>query len=86
MYKVIRAFRDSTDKNRFYRVGDVYPVEGAKTTKSRVKVLLIGENKNNKVYIEEVSEETETEVENGSGEVEQETEETEESEETETEE
>ena len=83
MYKVIRAFCDSTDKNRLYNVGDVYPVEGAKPTKARVKSLLTGENKNNNVYIEEVSEETEIEVENGNGEVEQETEE---SEETETEE
>lgn len=80
MYKVIRAFSDSTDKNRLYKVGDVYPVDGAKTTKARVKALLTGENKNNKVYIEEVSEETETEVENGNGEVEKETEESEETE------
>lgn len=83
MYKVIRAFCDSTDKKRLYNVGDVYPVEGAKPTKARVKSLLTGENKNNNVYIEEVSEETETEFENGNGEVERETEE---SEETETEE
>ena len=80
MYKVIRAFCDSTDKNRLYNVGDVYPVEGAKPTKTRVKALLTGENKNNNVYIEEVSEETETEVENGNDEVEQETEESEETE------
>lgn len=78
MYKVIRAFCDSTDKNRLYDVGDVYPVDGAKPTKARVKALLTGENKNNNVYIEEVSEETE--VENGNGEVEQETEESEETE------
>lgn len=78
MYKVIRAFCDSTDKNRLYNVGDVYPVDGAKPTKARVKALLTGENKNNNVYIEEVSEETEAE--NGNGEVEQETEESEETE------
>lgn len=80
MYKVIRAFCDSADKNRLYNVGDVYPVEGAKPTKARVKALLTGENKNNNVYIEEVSEETETEAENGNGEVGQETEESEETE------
>ena len=78
MYKVIRAFCDSTDKNRLYNVGDASPVDGAKPTKARVKALLMGENKNNNIYIEEVSEETETEVENGNGKVEQETEESEE--------
>lgn len=56
MYKVVRAFFDSTDNNRLYGVGDVYPAEGAKATKKRIDELVNGTNRNGKIYIEEVDE------------------------------
>jgi hypothetical protein len=54
MYRVIRAFCDATDNNRFYGVGTAYPAEGVKPTKARIKALSTGENKHKAVYIEEV--------------------------------
>ena len=67
MYKVVRAFFDSTDKNRLYKVGDVYPAEGVKANKKRTDELAKGTNPNGKVYIEEVKAEVdaENEAENG---------------------
>lgn len=56
MYKVIRAFRDLKNDECLYEVGDIYPVEGYKPTKTRIKELLKGTNKNGKIYIEEVIE------------------------------
>lgn len=56
MYKVIRAFRDLKNDEYLYEVGDTYPVEGYKPTKTRIKELLKGTNKNGKIYIEEVIE------------------------------
>ena len=56
MYKVIRAFRDLKNDEYVYEVGDIYPVEGYKPTKTRIKELLKGTNKNGKIYIEEVIE------------------------------
>ena len=55
MFKVIRAFCDSQDNNRLYNVGDTFPVEGAKVSKTRAKSLLDGSNKNGKVYLEEIA-------------------------------
>ena len=56
-YQVIRAFRDQSDENRLYKVGDEYPVKGEKPTKTRIKELLNGTNKNGKVYLKEVPDE-----------------------------
>ncbi len=50
MYVVIRAFRDTTDNDRLYCVGDVYPARG-KASKKRIEELLNGTNRNGKVYI-----------------------------------
>ena len=50
MYDVIRAFRDTTDNDRLYCVGDVYPARG-KASKKRIEELLNGTNRNGKVYI-----------------------------------
>ena len=50
MYVVIRAFRDTTDNDRLYCVGDVYPARG-KASKKRIEELLSGTNRNGKVYI-----------------------------------
>ncbi len=55
MYKVVRAFYDSTDKNNLYKVGDIYPADGVKTTKKRIDELANGTNRNGNVYIEEVN-------------------------------
>ena len=57
MYIVIRAFKDSMDNNRFYRVGDVYPAGGGKVNKKRVEELMLGTNRNGKIYIQEEPEE-----------------------------
>lgn len=56
MYTVVRPFFDAQDKEHFYRVGDEYPRAGKKATKARVNALMTGQNKNGKVYIEEVAE------------------------------
>ena len=55
MYKVIEAFIDLKDGNHAYAVGDEYPREGLYVREARVLELL-GENKRNTAYIEEVSE------------------------------
>lgn len=54
MYRVIRAFRDATDNNRYYGVGAAYPADGVKPTKARIEALSTGKNKHNAVYIEAV--------------------------------
>ena len=53
MYIVIRAFKDSMDNDRFYREGDVYPAGGGKVNKKRVEELMMGTNRNGKMYIRE---------------------------------
>lgn len=58
MYKVVRAFFDSQNDNHLYKVGDTYPVKGAKASEKRIKELTKGTNVNRKVYIVEVKEET----------------------------
>lgn len=55
-YIVTRAFKDSMDNDRFYRVGDTYPAGGGKVSKKRVEELLMGTNRNGKVYIREEAE------------------------------
>ena len=55
-YIVTRSFKDSTDNDRLYCVGDVYPVGGGKVSKKRVEELLNGTNRNGKVYIREENE------------------------------
>lgn len=55
MFKVIRAFCDSQDRNRLYHAGDTFPAEGVKVSKVRIKSLLDGSNKNGKVYLEEIA-------------------------------
>lgn len=57
MYIVIRAFKDSMDNDRFYRVGDVYPAGGGKVNKKRAEELALGTNRNGKIYIQEEPEE-----------------------------
>lgn len=56
MYRVISPFRDLKNNEYLYDVGDIYPVEGYKPTKARIKELAEGENPLNRVFIEEVEE------------------------------
>ena len=67
MYRVVRVFFDSTDKNRLYKVGDVYPADGVKASKKRVDELVSGTNRNGKRYIEEVNEGDDTQTPPGGG-------------------
>lgn len=53
-YIVTRSFRDLSDNDRLYKVGDAYPAKGEKPTKARIRELLNGTNKNGKVYLKEV--------------------------------
>lgn len=56
-YIVTKSFRDLTDNDRLYKVGDKYPAKGEKPTKARIRELLNGTNKNGKVYLKEVPDE-----------------------------
>ena len=60
MYKVVRSFFDSTDNNRLYEVGDIYPTDGVKAIKKRIDELVNGTNRNGKVYIEVVDTDDDT--------------------------
>ena len=64
MFIVIRAFFDSTDDNRLYKVGDAYPAEGVKPSKKRIEELAKGTNCNGKIYIDEVTDNTEADGKN----------------------
>ena len=56
MYKVIRNFFDKTDNNHLYKKDDIYPREGAKVVKTRVKALMTGDNDTGKIYLAEIPE------------------------------
>lgn len=60
MYRVISPFRDLKNNEHHYDVGDIYPVEGYKPTKARIKELAEGKNPLNRVFIEEIKEAPET--------------------------
>ncbi|HCG4535560.1 TPA: hypothetical protein NJY08_004405 [Salmonella enterica subsp. enterica serovar Typhi str. AG3] len=55
-YKVIRRFKETKHDGHIYEVGDSYPKEGSKATKTRLEELSTTKNKYKKVYIEEVEE------------------------------
>ncbi len=56
MYRVISPFRDLKNDEHLYQDGDMYPVEGYKPTKARIKELAEGKNPLNRVFIEKVEE------------------------------
>lgn len=59
MYRVISPFRDLKNDEHLYQEGDVYPVEGYKPTKARIKELAEGKNPLNRVFIvKDTTEET----------------------------
>ena len=60
MYRVISPFRDLKNNEHLYDVRDIYPVEGYKPTKARIKELAEGKNPLNRVFIEEIKEAPET--------------------------
>lgn len=55
MYKVIKSFKD-LKTGHSYKVGDLYPAEGTKATKSRFKELSTTNNKLKTVFIVESGE------------------------------
>jgi hypothetical protein len=55
-YQVVRDFLDKTDNNYLYKVGDIYPREGVKVTKTRTKELLTTNNVTGDIYIKEIPE------------------------------
>lgn len=59
MYRVISPFRDLKNDEHLYQEGDMYPVEGYKPTKARIKELAKGKNPLNRVFIvKDTTEET----------------------------
>lgn len=62
MYKVIRNFMDVQDNDRIYLAGDIYPAEGAKPTKARIRDLLTGRVATGRPHIVPVDEEPPQEV------------------------
>lgn len=54
MYKVIRRFHDTKNIDHVYDVGDTYPVDGYKATRTRINELLKGNNAYGQIYLEEV--------------------------------
>ncbi|MCV9886244.1 hypothetical protein [Metabacillus halosaccharovorans] len=59
-YKVINKFIDKNNDDTLYEVGDDFPKEGHKATKKRIEELSSKHPKYNRVFIEEVKENTET--------------------------
>lgn len=58
-FEVIRAFKDLQDKNKEYAVGDAYPnPANKKVSDKRLKELSSTDNRQNRVYIQEVAEST----------------------------
>ncbi|WP_186328448.1 hypothetical protein [Paenibacillus sp. 32O-W] len=57
MFRVVRRFKELKHDGHIYQVGDTYPKEGSKATKTRLEELTTGKNKYKQVYIEEVVEE-----------------------------
>ncbi|MEK4148922.1 termination factor Rho [Robertmurraya sp. FSL W8-0741] len=56
-YKVVNRFKD-IKHGHIYEVGEVYPAEGEKATKTRLEQLATTKNKYKKVFIEKVEEES----------------------------
>ncbi|WP_143767897.1 termination factor Rho [Paenibacillus glucanolyticus] len=54
MYKVVLEFEEKNHNGHTYKVGDVYPKDGAEATKARLKELSSTKNKYKKVFIEAV--------------------------------
>jgi hypothetical protein len=55
-HKVVRRFKELKHDGHIYEVGDAYPKEGSKATKSRLEELSTTKNKYAQVFIEDVEE------------------------------
>jgi len=53
IYKVVNDFKDITDKNTRYSVGDEYPKGSHKPSKKRIEELSKTHKKYNRIFIEE---------------------------------
>ncbi len=53
---MVSRFEDTNHEGHIYEVGDTYPVEGKKASKSRLQELSTTKNKYQQVFIEEVKE------------------------------
>ena len=51
MFKVIDRFEDLKDNSHPYEIGDIFPREGVKVSKARLKELSTSENKRGKPVI-----------------------------------
>lgn len=51
---IYKSFRDLQDNGFVYKKGDIYPREGLKPTKARIKELVTTKNKIGKVLIEKI--------------------------------
>lgn len=56
---VYKAWKDMEDENHLYKKGDIYPREGLKPTKKRIKELSSKNNKIGEILIEAVKVEKE---------------------------
>lgn len=56
-YKVIKKFKDTKHDGRIYDVGDTYPADGFKATKTRTDELVSKKNKYKTPFLEEVKKE-----------------------------
>lgn len=64
MYQVIRDFTDLHDNDYAYHAGDIFPREGIRVSKNRLRELAGSENRQGIPLIESVEEESE-DVEDG---------------------
>ena len=62
-YKIIYTFKDLEDNGHVYIANkDIYPREGLKPTKKRIKELTSDKNKIGKILIQKIEESVKTEV------------------------
>ena len=55
-YEVIEDFTDLQDRERVYRKGDTFPIEGVEVSDERLEALLSSNNKRKEPVIKEVEE------------------------------
>ena len=62
MYEAVRDFVDIQDNNHIYRMGDKFPHDGAKASKSRIAELASTENKCGVVLIKAIEKDNKSSV------------------------
>lgn len=53
-YKVIKTFKETKHDGRIYNIGDVYPADGFKLTKTRADELVSNKNKYKTPFLTEL--------------------------------